>query len=903
MNIDGLKTINDIDIDDITKLVNAINENKIIEFITTNLNIRIVNDDIVYFNDVLIDGGISALQTKINMYTNIHNLKIECEKLNNEYTINLNSEILNRLVSVESYQINTKLPTEATSETLKKIIINAPTEQTILHVLPSTEIISVVDDFNKNFENAYANLTVSESTKQYYGIYDCLQNSISTTKNGDTLLRLVNCPINLNFKQNAFSNCTSLVNIIAPVLTQIGANGMFGCTSLNQAYIPTCYSIGNNCFGGCTTINTISAPNIKTISTNFSVNCNSLVNVICPSVKIINNSAFNSCNSLKHIMISTLTTFGNNVFTNITTPEQINVYIKTNNIYDFGETAYLIKSKYPTMNKFYYYNANEIPDIPNFDDSNWKLLTVLLDTTITTNEYYNATFTEAIAPRCEIIQNNAFYSTDGTANTTIKSLICPICVSVGEYAFINCSSLASVDFPRCQTLNNSIFQYCESLPSVNFPECIELGQNIFNNCTKLTSTTFAVCGAVSNKLFSSCTSLASVNFPNCHVIETNAFYGCNALTNLMISTLTTCETSIFASIITPATINVFIKSNNFNNCINTKLLIISEYDDITNFYYYDADKVPTTPTFDDPNWKLIPTDLTVLSDTTIIQNEYYNATFTSAIAPKCEIIQNFAFYSTDETSNTTLTSINCPVCKRIGISAFNACEVLTTADFPECKLIDNYAFDSCGVSTINFPKCELIGISAFNNCRNLYDLDFPECKLICIRAFCSCDGLCNVNCPNCLTIERNAFQSCMSLTNINFSKCNMIGYRAFRSCKLLTEASFPDCLILDNYVFQSCITLDTAYFPNCGILGNRTFMDCARLKNVMISSLTSIGDSPFFGTMNLTIYINTTNTTDATETKNMIMNYGYEDMTFKYYSGLSVLTYPDFNDPNWITLT
>ena len=88
-------------------------------------------------------------------------------------------------------------------------------------------------------------------------------------------------------------------------------------------------------------------------------------------------------------------------------------------------------------------------------------------------------------------------------------------VSIGNYAFNNCTSLTSVTIPNSVTrIDWGTFQYCSGLTSVTIPNSVTtIGSDAFFSCKGLTSVTIP----------DSVTSIGS-----------QAFYGCSGLTSIII---------------------------------------------------------------------------------------------------------------------------------------------------------------------------------------------------------------------------------------------------------------------------------------------------------------------------------------------------------------------------------
>ncbi|MBQ6141836.1 MAG: leucine-rich repeat domain-containing protein, partial [Kiritimatiellae bacterium] len=87
--------------------------------------------------------------------------------------------------------------------------------------------------------------------------------------------------------------------------------------------------------------------------------------------------------------------------------------------------------------------------------------------------------------------------------------------SIGNSAFNNCSSLASVTIPNSVTsIGNSAFNNCSSLASVTIPNSVtSIGNSAFNNCSSLASIGIGV---------------------SVESIGPGAFYGCSRLEDVMI---------------------------------------------------------------------------------------------------------------------------------------------------------------------------------------------------------------------------------------------------------------------------------------------------------------------------------------------------------------------------------
>ena len=111
-------------------------------------------------------------------------------------------------------------------------------------------------------------------------------------------------------------------------------------------------------------------------------------------------------------------------------------------------------------------------------------------------------------------------------------------VNIGDYAFYNCYSLASITIPDGVTnIGSNAFNNCYSLASITIPDSVtSISSYAFNNCYSLASITIPNgVTSISAYAFYSCFSLASITIPNgVTSISTYAFYSCYSLASITI---------------------------------------------------------------------------------------------------------------------------------------------------------------------------------------------------------------------------------------------------------------------------------------------------------------------------------------------------------------------------------
>ena len=157
------------------------------------------------------------------------------------------------------------------------------------------------------------------------------------------------------------------------------------------------------------------------------------------------------------------------------------------------------------------------------------------------------------------IDNQSFGVTE-TSGSGIKSLIIPEgVVSIGNMAFIGCSSLASVTLPNSLvSMGEAVFSNCKSLTTINIPSGLStIKYRTFHTCTKLASivipdtvtslgsqvfvnsglrnvTLSSSLSALPHSTFAGCTSLETITIPsNIRSIADSCFSSCVNLTEII----------------------------------------------------------------------------------------------------------------------------------------------------------------------------------------------------------------------------------------------------------------------------------------------------------------------------------------------------------------------------------
>ena len=361
--------------------------------------------------------------------------------------------------------------------------------------------------------------------------------------------------------------------------------------------------------------------------------------------------------------------------------------------------------------------------------------------------------------------------------------------SIGEKAFLYCTSLTSVTIPDSVTsIGSGAFYYCTSLTSVTIPGSVtSIGAEAFYNCTSLTSVTIPnSVTSIGDSAFFYCTSLTSVTIPDSVTsIGSGAFSNCTSLTSVTIPDSVTRiggSAFMYCTSLTGVTIPdsvTSIGSGAFSNCTSLASVTIPD------------------------------------SVTSIGEQTFYNC--------------------------TSLTSVTIPdSVTSIGDRAFSGCKSLTSVTIPDSVTsIGERTFYNCtSLTSVTIPdSVTRIGKGAFSECTSLTSVTIPDSVTsIGAYAFDTCSSLTNVTIPNGVTsIEEHTFDNCKSLTSVTIpNSVTSIGKGAFSNCKSLTSVTIPDSVTrIGVGAFASCTSLTSVTIPDSVTsINNGAFYDCTSLTDV-----------------------------------------------------------------------
>lgn len=279
---------------------------------------------------------------------------------------------------------------------------------------------------------------------------------------------------------------------------------------------------------------------------------------------------------------------------------------------------------------------------------------------------------------------------------------------VGDYAFYNYSTLASVNIPNCATIGSSAFYNCFNLTTVNLPNCTSITSSAFRDSTKIKNATLGLSVVPRGSNFClhpANNSLEILDLPQCTTISDYAFGSTYEYSNLKSVNLPNC---------------IFVSENAFCSCFSLTSINLNNCSYIGGYAFLRCSSLKSI-------------DL-----------------------PKCTTIGSYAFCNCP-----SLASVSFPVATTIGSDAFYNCTSLTSVSFPAAITIDSDAFGDCiNLISVSFPAATTIGSSAFCNCSRLTSVSFPAATTISSSAFLNCYNLSQLYLANssvCKLSHSNAF--------------------------------------------------------------------------------------------------------------------------------------------------
>ena len=284
------------------------------------------------------------------------------------------------------------------------------------------------------------------------------------------------------------------MSIVLPEgIIEIDTSTFEGCSSLTKVTIPsTVTSIGSSAFRDCSSLTSITIPSLVTS---------------------IGSYAFYNCYKLAEVYnLSNLT---------ITAGETTNGYVGyyAHHIYTSVDSP----SNQQKVGDYVFYFDNEVMYLLSYAGNDTELSLPSIDEV-------KKVFTEFTGSTYQI-HDYAFYINNKITSVTIPSCV----VTIGKYAFHNCTNLTTVTFKEgsgLTSIGDRAFSACSALLDINLPEGLrEINGYAFYNCNRLTNITIPDgVTSIGMGAFLGCEGLTNITIPNSMTnIGNAAFYWCNSL--------------------------------------------------------------------------------------------------------------------------------------------------------------------------------------------------------------------------------------------------------------------------------------------------------------------------------------------------------------------------------------
>jgi len=342
---------------------------------------------------------------------------------------------------------------------------------------------------------------------------------------------------------SAFCNCTGLTSVTFPkTVTFVDTYAFENCTGLKAVHITDLAAWSSIEFQW----SRIGSSNPLCYAYDLYLNGEKVSDIVIPEgVTRIGSHAFDHCGPLTSVVIPEgVTSIGENAFrscislTSVTIPSsmariesQAFLWCKKLDAVHISDLAAWCRISLSdrTSNPLYYnarlyLKGDEVTDLVIPDG-----ITLIGDYAFTQcPSLASVTIPEGVTS----IGNHAFRNCSNLSSITIPEGV----TSIGEYVFDGCSGFTSISLPKSlSSIGHCAFAHCVGLSSITIPEGVtSIGDFVFDGCSGLTSITIPTSLTdISHGTFNECTNLTSVTIPKSVTsVSGFAFGSCSNLADI-----------------------------------------------------------------------------------------------------------------------------------------------------------------------------------------------------------------------------------------------------------------------------------------------------------------------------------------------------------------------------------
>lgn len=601
----------------------------------------------------------------------------------------------------------------------------------------------------------------------------------------------------------AFAYCAQLTSVqLGDRVTDIGANAFADCKGIVSIALPdSVISVGEYAFSNCHKVTEVRlGQNLSVIGAYVFSGMESLTAITLPeSVSYIGEGAFYHCTALSDVALGTgIRTIDQGAFADTALWE----HSATNEVYvgrwllglkDTTSATVTFREDTVGIANYAFYRNNKLTDVflPNavkyIGDAAFALTKI--------NNVVIGSGVESIGEQAFTACANLSTVILGSYNFDTGSMEESSLLTIGAYAFRECSSLVNIEIPSTVKQIGTYAFRDSGMYKLNKDGVVYAGNWLVDYTSALSGEVEVRrdTAGIADYAFYECNGLTGISMPNTvKIVGRAAFYKCKKLTTVTL----------------PETLQVI--------------------DDYT-FYHCDRLKLFALP----PMLKVIGRSAFYKCGSVYEEGEADTDRDTLIIPVGVEVIGDYAFYGCGQESKADLESEQDTVIHGI--------DIVILGD--GVKHIGEYAFyHFVSLRQIVFGEnVQTIGEKAFYKCTSLEQVSFSSgLTTIGDKAFYRCEALTSVVLPDTTkTIGNYAFYRCEALEELVIGRgVTEIGEFAFYACANVKRLYLPATL---------------------RSLGKQAFRNCKGLTSVIVSNnIETMGAHAFYGCSSLTIYVEAT---------------------------------------------